>query len=879
MQAGARIAHYEVVALIGRGGMGEVWRARDTKLGRDVALKTLPHDFAADAERIARLEREARAIAALNHPNIAAIYGSEQHEGRTFLVLELVDGTTLADRLHRGPLPVAQGLELALGVAAAIESAHDQGVIHRDLKPDNIAFTRDGRVKVLDFGLAKTLAAPQSGAATVSAAQTEAGVTMGTAPYMSPEQARGELADRQTDVWAFGVVLYEILTGVSPFARPTGPETLARVLEAQPDYARLPPATRPNVVRLIRRCLEKDRRRRYRDMADVRIAVEDALAALADDHGAAPAVGAKRWRWAALAGGVVTLAVVAGLGLRAWTRPPLTLPAEVVRLSFTEADAPRGYPFGTQNLAISADGTRVAYSGTSGLTVRRLRDQDVTRFDIEGTANPLFSPDGQWVAAGALYKAPAAGGAATAVVASTERPMGASWSPDGTIVFATTSGLYRVGEDGGEPRLLLRPNAEGGELLYAWPHFLPGDGAVLLTVVPRGPIEGATIVWLDLETLERRVVLQGGTSARYTPTGHLVYAGGSRLLAVAFDPLTATTRGQPVELRDIAVASAADNGAAQFAISDNGTLVFLTPNAPPPPSRRALSWVDRDGTAQPLSLDPGSLQYPRVSPDGGRLAVDFNPAGNRDIWIWDLRRESFTRLTDGPTEDMLPLWSPDGRRVFFASSRGGNFDVYSQAADGSTPARLEHADPKFEWPASFTPDGQRLVVGEEFSDLAVLDLASGSVEPLLRRDATDWSGVLSPDGRWLAYDSNESGQFEVYLRPFPAVLERREQVSVGGGGYPRWGPPGSGELHFIGADGAMMAVSIATEPELQIGRPTRLFDLYPGMPFGDQGRPYDVAPDGRFIVTRVVADPARSAVTVTVVLNWFEELREQVPVR
>jgi serine/threonine-protein kinase len=796
-------------------------------------------------------------------------------------VLELVEGLTLADRLRTGPLRLQQALETAAEIASALESAHERGVIHRDLKPDNVAFTRDGRAKVLDFGIARSLTAGSPGRAT-TAAVTELGLAIGTAPYMSPEQARGEAADRQTDIWALGVTLYEMLTGNSPFKRNTSTETLACVLETQPNYEALPGDTPASVRRLIRRCLEKDRKRRFRDMGDVRLEIEDALAGLG-----VTVAGAATKRTAplrAIAAGTALLAVLglAGLGIRslATSEPPS---APVVRLSVTGLERTFDYPFGTQGLAISPDGTQIAFStGNNRISVRRLSDPQIMQLqtpNLDQGVNPFFAPDGASLGAGTLLRLPSGGGAATRIYDHTERSAGATWGPDGTIVFATSTGLYRVAADGGTPELLIRPNAESGELLYAWPHWLPNRAAVLFTIFPaRGSIEAAQIAVLDLATRETRVVLTGGTSPRYAATGHLIYAARQRLFAVAFDPDSGTTSGPPVELRDIAVATYDDNGAAQFALAENGTLAFREPDAQGRPVRLTLSWADRAGNETPVPLEPNRYVAPRVSPDGGRIAFDIPGGANRDVWIFDVVRESLTRLSDGPTEDLLPLWAPDGRRVYFGSDRTGNMDIYSQVADGSSPARLEVAYPGFQVPSSVSLDGTTLISTMDFRDLAVVDLTQSKLAPLLQSNAIEWLGELSPDGRWLAYDSNESGQFEVYLRPFPDVTSARTQVSAGGGGFPRWGPPGSNELYYVAADGAMMAASVELEPALRVGRPSKLFQYSDRITLGAGGRPYDVANDGRFLVPRVFPDDTSQSVNVTVILNWFEELREQVPV-
>jgi serine/threonine-protein kinase len=877
MQTGTRLGHYEILSAIGKGGMGEVWKARDTKLRRDVAVKTLPPEFAQNADRLARLEREATSLAAINHPNIASIYGLEEHAGTRYLVLELVDGETLADRLRKGAIPLEPALKIALQIAEALEAAHEKGVVHRDLKPANVKVTADGRVKVLDFGIAKTLTTRERDAATQLTLHGDAPALIGTPAYMSPEQARGEAVNRQTDIWSFGVVLYEMLTGDSPFDRGTATETLARVLEAQPDFSLLPAATPASTRHLLKRCLEKDQKRRFRDSGDVRIEIEDALAV----EPARPAAAA-RGPLRRVAGALMLVGLVAFAGVGVWslTERGANAPRpDVVRLSIASLP-PRVNPIvGGESLALSPDGTRFAYSSLTNLLIRRMDGQgtDVAPGGT-GITNPFFSPDGEWIGFfdDGLRRAPSAGGPAILITASTERPAGATWGIDDTIVYATTAGLYRIGTDGGEPRLLARPALAGGERLYAWPRFLPDGQSVLFTILPQESINGAQIAWLDLETLETKHVLTGGIAARYVPTGHLVYVAGQALMAVAFDLRTREARGSPVAMPGINVATSPDNGAAEFAISSTGTLAFISPTAPARASLSTLTWVDRDGNEEPLPLAPGNYVYPRISPDGTRIAIDIR-GENRDIWIWDIERASLARLTDGPTEDITPVWTRDGERVFFASDRAGNFDVYSQSADGAGEARVEIADPKFQYPASFSPDGTQLVVNEEFVDLSILDLTQQSLKPLLHRDAVDFASDLSADGNWIAYESDESdAQWEIYLRPFPEVGEGREKVSVDGGRYPRWGPAGSGELYYVALGGGMMAVTVDSTPSLRIGRATKLFDTAPPQR-GRQNRDYDVAPDGRFIIVKPTAATSSDSLNVSVVLNWFEELREQMP--
>ena len=852
--------------------MGEVWRARDTKLRRDVAIKALPAAVAQDPERLVRLEHEAALLAALNHPNIATIHGLEQQGGTSVLVMELVDGNTLEDRLLLGIGPVEEALLLALQLAQALEAAHDKEIIHRDLKPSNIKITQAKRLKVLDFGIAKALSAPD-GNETRTVNPTETGAIVGTPAYMSPEQARGDAVGAQSDIWAFGAVLYEMLTGISPFKRKTSADTLASVLKSQPDYPALPPATPVSARRLVQRCLEKDLSRRLRHMQDVRILVEDALVSLGSDVPVVSAPAAKRRRsWI---GAGFAAAALAGVALGFVVHRPAAEQSPVY-VSIPFAGNPVTFPFGTHHLAIARDGSTVAFVSTNGLQIRRL-DQKNSVTARTGTSSPFFSPDGEWVGVfneTSLVKVPASGGFPTTLAAITDRPTGGTWRADGTIVFATSDGLFEVSANGGERKVLLKPDRSRKETLYAWPQFLPGGRSILFTVVSGDANESVQTMLLDLTSHERRAVLRG-SSAVYVPSGHLVYAAGSTLNAVAFDAATGQVTGKPVSFPEIEVAVAADDGAADFAIADTGTLVVAQPATS---GLSTLEWIDRHGTHEPLALAPQDYGYAMVSPDGTRVAVERRTNGNRDIWILDLKRLTQTQLTDGPTEDMLPRWSPDGKRVYFGSNRGGTFDVYSQAADGASSATLEFGGPEFQVPSSTTPDGTRLIVYDRFNDLAVLDLAKPDhLEPLLHSEFDERLGEVSPDGKWIAYESDESGkQFEIILRSFPNVSERREIVSDNGGRFPRWGPNGSNELYYLTPTGAMMAVPITLSPTLALGKAVKLFD-WQKPPVGRSGRRYDLAPDGRFLVARNLAPNPDSQTNVSLILNWLATLQNRRP--
>jgi serine/threonine-protein kinase len=870
--------------------MGEVYRARDVRLQRDVALKVLPPSFALDSGRRARFEREARVLASLNHPNIATLYGVEDTPAGPVLVMELVEGLTLADRLalaSRGVSDPAmrETLVIALQIAAALEAAHGHGVVHRDLKPANIVVRPDGTVKVLDFGLATTVQGEDAGAegpsARVTLSNPNPGVGPGTPAYMSPEQVRGVRADTRTDIWAFGCVLYELLTRRRAFGGERPSDVMARVLEREPDFAALPPDTPPPIRRLLERCLAKDSQDRLRDIGDARLELRDALAGNAGIS-APRAVnsGVTPWRVSgpvgAMALAALVLAVLAGWWFATYWTP--RAPAAVVRLSISSMEPPLPSPFGVRHLAISEDGSRVAYASGSRLWIRRMDQKETVAIDAN-VSNPFFSPDGEWVGffadPGQLKKVPVRGGAPVSIAVAVGRPGGGTWRPDGTIVFATSEGLYQVSDTGGDATLLAKPDAARKERAYAWPQLIPDSESLLFTIVPEGPIEAAQIAVLDLKTRTAHSVLRGGSSARYVPTGHLVYASGQALSAMVFDRRTLRSRGESVSLRDVQIATAPDNGAADFAVSEAGTLVFLTPAAPDRlPS--ALWWVDRHGKAEPLPLAPGGYVYPRVSPDGSRVAVDV-PGANRDIWIWNAKRPGLTRLTSGPAEDMVPTWSPSGR-LFFASQRNGNFDVYSQAPDGAAPERVEFAGPGDQMPISVTPDGTALIVNENFKDLSVLSLTQNRrLTPLLHSEANEWIGEVSPDGEWIAYESDESeGRIDIFVRPFRDPTARREKVSVNGGRYPMWARH-RGELFYVDPDGAMMAASMTLSPTLVVGRVTKLFDLQKPPRF-ISARPYDISPrDGRFLVVRPVAGAVNRSIDVAVVLNWFDELRRSAP--
>ncbi|MBI3049747.1 MAG: serine/threonine-protein kinase [Acidobacteria bacterium] len=920
LNPGTRLGVYEVVAAIGQGGMGEVYRARDTKLDRDVAIKILPEAFAHDPERVARFQREAKTLAALNHPNIGGIYGLEEYTSvvsgfsRTgaALVLELVEGPTLADRIARGPIPLNEALAIARQIAEALEAAHEHGIIHRDLKPANIKVREDGTAKVLDFGLAKALGpaeaghqVPQGGgdrgvrlqpdltaSPTLSMRTTQAGVVLGTAAYMSPEQAKGKLADKRSDVWAFGCVVYEMLTGRRAFEGDDVTDVLVSVLGKEPDWRALPDNTPPAIRRLVRRCLEKDRKERLPDIGVARLEIKEAATIPRTEAVAPlPVRRVRVWQRPAAAASIgVSIAAATGLAVWGLIRPA---PAALVRLTVTP---PAGQVVGTaadsdHDLTISADGTRVLYIGSGGtgsaqqLYVRALDQLEAQPLQGLGTPRaPFLSPEDNWIGffdGSELKKVTVNGGPAVTIRDLGAIPRGASWSADDTIVFATDAsgtGLFRISAAGGEPEVLTRPDARNGELDHVWPEVLPGGEAVLFTIVPTaGGIENAQIAVLDLRTREQKVLVAGGSHSHYVPTGHIVYGVAGTLRAVAFDVDALEVRSDPVSVVQRVVTTS--RGAANFGVAQNGTLVYMAGEMQR--TAHTLVWVDRQEREELIKAPPRAYRYPRLSPDGTKVAVSIRDQEN-DIWIWDLTRETLTRLTFDPGWDRMPVWTPDGRRVAFSSQRAGGDNLFWQAADGTGPVERLTESPNAQFPTSFLPDGTRLVFREGMangaSDIGVLTLeGERRTTPLMQTASAEWNPDISPNGRWIGYQSNDSGRDEIYVRPFPNVDAGRWQVSTGGGTRPLWARNGR-ELFYLVGQGRVMAVPIQPGPTFVFGNPQVIVDgpyLAP-----EPGRTYDVSPDGkRFLMIKESGvDQGSAPREIVVVLNWTEELKRLVPV-
>jgi len=907
LAAGTRLGSYEVTAQLGVGGMGEVYRATDTRLKREVAIKVLPAALADDRERLARFQREAEVLASLNHPNIAAIHGLEESGGTKALVLELVEGPTLADRIAHGPVPLDETLRIARQIADGLEAAHDRGVVHRDLKPGNVKLRPDGTVKVLDFGLAKayetTANRDQSLSPTLTTpAHTLQGVIMGTAAYMSPEQAGGGDVDQRSDIWSFGVVLYEMLTGRQLFGGESVARVLARVLERHLDFGALPPGTPVSVRRLLRRCLERDPKRRLRHIADARAEVEEALAG-GEAEAPTPVVTpepAARSRMATAAWAAGTLLVGAGLAIGAGRvlSPPVAHP--LMRFSIAPGnDALANNPAGAPILALSPDG-RTLVHGEGLLQQRRLFRRDMAFLEVQpipGTegvqANtPFFSPDGQWVgwAGGApggvaLRRVSLAGGPAATIV---EELMirGVSWGPDDTIVYGSEEGvgLRRVAVTGGVPEDLTTP-AEG-EIGHYRPDVLPDGNGVLFTVWT-GSVDTAQIAVLDVASREYRP-LTSGTYPRYVSSGHVVFARLNSLWAIPFDAGSLEATGPAVPVIDGVDVEA--TGVAQFAVSRDGTLVYAPAGDSGGGGARTLVWVSLDGAQVPLAAPARAYFDPVVSSDGTRAAVSIADGANRDIWVWQFAGETLTRLTFDAAADMSPLWTPDGSRIVFWSGRDGG-GIFSKAADGTgTEERLLAAtDGRILAPSSWASDGSLLVQTDGVSDIGLVSFrdAEPEIVMLLEAPANEWGPQVSPDGRWLAYVSNESDENEVYVRPFPDVDGGRWQVTSrlndGGSAYVTWSPDGQKLLFANFASASMYAADVRADGRtFATGAPRAIFNLS-GLDFtGTSWTNMAPAPDGsRLLMMSIGANPAAGSEPrdFIAVLNWAEELKRLAPGR
>lgn len=900
LSSGTRLGPYEILSALGAGGMGEVYRARDTQLDRDVAIKVLPAAFVFDPERVARFRRESKMIAALNHPNIAAIYGIDETHGTAALILELVEGPTLADRIAQGPVPLDEALPIAKQIAEALEGAHEHGIVHRDLKPANIKVRSDGTVKVLDFGLAKVLepighAGPDaSESPTITApAMTQAGTILGSVAYMSPEQARGKAVDKRTDLWAFGCVLYEMLTAKRTFAGDDASETLALVLTKEPDWSELPPLTPVPIRRLLTRCLEKDRKRRLADVADAQLEIHEALNGSPATVAVPPvAVGRSRWRRVAVpAAGALALAALAA----ATTWALLRTRAEATPTSRLTIVPPPEHPLapqgGDRDIAIARDGSFIVYrtivDGTPQLAVRRLDALESTLLaGTAGARSPFISPDGSWVgffAPTTLKKVSVAGGPPIDICPNVHGVGGGVWDQTGTIIFATndrSTGLLSVPADGGTPAALTKIEANLDDHLH--PSVVPGTDLVLFTV-SLGRQRRFNVAALNRRTGEFKVLITDGSRPEFLDGGRILYAVNGTLRTVAFDTDRVAVSGESAPVVDRVLTFA--SGAANFAISRNGTLLYVPGTAAAWISGAQLVWVDRGGKQQAVTSASGAFLDPRLSPDGARVLVE--DMTDYDLWMIDLVKGGVSRQTFETGQDETARWSPDGQWIAYAAGPLGTATtrrIFRRRADGS--GSEEHLwDPKAHAHVDdWTPDGRALLVATSDAsggqgDVFLLRLDSGNRNPvpLLQTRFNERGARISPDGRWIAYYSNESGRDEVYVRSFPS-LNGKWQISAGGASEPVWSHDGR-EVFYRAA--ALVAVSVTGGETFSFGPPRPLFRDRFVLSLSGNHTGFDVSRDGkRFLMVKAGEPESSSArANLIVVQNWLAELKRLMPAK
>jgi serine/threonine-protein kinase len=907
MMIGTTVSHYRITSKLGEGGMGEVYLAEDTRLERRVALKVLPSEVAADPDRLARFEREAKTISQLSHSHICTLHDVGQEGDVHFLVMEYLEGESLADRLQKGKIPVDEALRYSIEIAGALDAAHRRGVVHRDLKPGNIMLARDG-AKLLDFGLAK-LEAPsavvaESLLATEDKPLTAEGTLLGTFQYMAPEQLEGKEADARTDIFAFGTTVYEMLTGRKAFQGESHASLIAAIISSEPPAMTEPqPLTPPALERVVRRCLAKDPEQRWHSAHDVTlelnwIAETDAEGKAGLGAAAAPA-GRRGARTVPMTlAAVITLAAAGAGALGAWLLRPsssaevgttarfvMTLPAEEVLVS----------PWSGSPIALSPDGTRLAYladvDGVSRLHLRAMDSLEARPLPgTDGARAPSFSPDGEWlgfVQGHAIRKIPVAGGEPVTVCDEcVPNPRGLTWGPNDTIVFTPTvdtGGVWAVSADGGAPHPLTQVDPDAGETNHRWAQLLPRGEALLFTAGGEGNWGNSVIVVQRLDSGERKTLVRGATYGRYLPTGHLVYLRHGTLLAAPFDP-TRLALGAEVRVAE-GISQNPSSGAPRLGLSDAGVLVYVTDEFGAALDVSSLVWVDRNGAVQPLGAPPRPYGFPQLSPEGERVAVGIKGA-RAAVWVYDIPSGSLDSLTfesDGASS--IPAWAGGGDRIAFVSGPEEPRNLYWKAADFSDPAQRLTESRNTHDPSSASRDGKWLAYTEfdpaspGNGDLVVLSLEGDPTpQPFLRTPFFEGGGMFSPDGKWIAYTSNESGSYEVYVRPFSGPGEQRLMSAGAGGQQPVWARDGR-ELFFLANDRrTLMAVDVTTRPALTTSRPRRLLE-FERM---EDVRPpiysmYDISPDGQRFLFVQTNEPPREPTPLVVVLNWFEELKRRVP--
>jgi serine/threonine-protein kinase len=910
--------HYEVLEKLGQGGMGEVYRALDKNLGRHVAIKILPEEFSMDPERLARFEREAKLLATLNHPNIAAVHGFEETKGLRFLVMELVEGETLQTWLDKGALPMDEALDACRQVAEGLEAAHDRGVVHRDLKPGNIMITSEGKVKILDFGLAKAFyeeaaASDLSLSPTITEQMTEPGVILGTAAYMSPEQAKGRPVDKRTDIWAFGCVLFECLSGKRAFQGDTITETLAAILKGEPDWTALPAETPPSVRAVLRRCLQKDTHVRLHDVADARAEM------LEDLSGSMETILVTRrfpLRWVlSISAATLVTGLLAGPMIMKFLGPSTSTVSKPIMRSVIKLEQGRylsGYllspPFGFDRptrtaMAISSDGRFIVYAAIkaepgpqdkSCLYLRKFDELEAK--PIAGTEgyvnNPFLSPDDRWVGFFNDYKLMKVSieGGVPAALCDVSIPFGFSWGDDNQIVFASArgAGLSRIPAEGGKPETLTVPDNSKGEFAHRLPFCLPGRKGILFTIMRHAWDKEPRVAVLELGSRKWRVLLEDAADARYTTTGHLAFLRRGTLMVVRFDLDRLEVIGQPVPaVANIEQAlnttnSSRDAGAGQFCISTSGALVYAAGGILPD-QENSLVLLDREGKAEPVATFKAPFYAPRFSPDGQRIAyASLGMEGH--IWVLDLNRGTASNLTsEGMSE--LAVWTPDGRRVVFDWLNTGVPNIYWQPVDGSSPMERLTQGEYFQWPGSWTPDGKTLAFVEDHADtetgydIQLFNVRDRRVTPFLNSSFNEMYPEISPDGHWIAYASDESGRDEIYVRPFPGP-GGKWQISNEGGAEPLWSRDGRQLFYrqsWSQRENQVSVVDVRTGPVFSAGKPRLLFTAqgYVGM---GPIRTWDISPDGkRFLVVKMEERKSSPLTEMILVQNWFEELKRLVP--
>ncbi len=901
LSPGMRLGPYEILDAIGAGGMGEVYRARDSRLDRTVAIKILPEHLSGSSTLRQRFEREAKAISSLNHPHICVVHDVGQQDGTDFLVMEYLEGETLAARLERGPLPLGQALKYGIQMADALDKAHRQGVVHRDLKPGNIMLTPQGGAKLLDFGLAKT-AVPLAPGSTLTAAATQTtpitqqGTIVGTFQYMSPEQIEGKEVDARSDIFAFGAVLYEMLTGRRAFQGKSQLSVASAILEKDPEpISALQPMTPLALDAAVRRCLAKDPEERWQAARDLLLELRWIVEAGSQAGVPAPVVSHRKLRerlaWAAAA--VLAISVLALW--QPW-RPAPKLP-QLVRLSAEiGVDAALDTVYGP-SVVFSPDGTRLAFAARGADQKARIYVRALDQLQaaaLSGTENardPLFSPDGQWIAFfadGKLKKISVQGGAAVTLCDAPE-DRGGSWSEDGTIVFAPAIrvALSKVSSAGGTPEPLTTLDKQAGEVTHRWPQVLPGSKAVLFTSSTSWDnFEDADLVVYSMASGKRKTVHRGGFHAHYLPSGHLVYMHEGTLFGVPFDLKRLEVTGQAAPLLE-GVVTNPNNGGAQFSFSETGTLVYVAGRSVA--QNVSLYWMDREGKFQPLRETPGNYYNPAVSPDGKRLVLAIAEGKRTDIWMYEWERDILTRLNFAGAASIFSVWTPDGQRITYSlKEKGGPLNLYWKRADGAGDAQRLTESKNDQSPTSWRPDGKVLAFHQLNPDTSwdIMTLTMegdeksgwkpGEPKPFLNTPFGELAPAFSPDGRWLAYMSNESGSFEVYVRPFPGP-GGKWQISTGGGGLPKWSR-NARELFYRTADSKIMVVNYTASGDSFHAEKPRLWS--PGQ-FTNRGGGvnFDLHPDGkRFAVLKTPGTESQPAANrVTFIFNFFDELRRKLP--